>query len=146
MNDALTEFTQMMTTRTTTQGDRQVSRLEDIEARMRSLEAEAAQLRRFGDETRFVEGDVIRFTKVWPDNPDVRYTYAAIKTCRGWYTTRERIRNDSYDKIMSYDMLIQFIIQHPTAEDVQVATHWVDVTEKINVSDGVAPSADLDPA
>jgi hypothetical protein len=102
-----------------------VSRLEEAEARMRALEREIFQLKRFGRD-RFVEGDVIRFSKTHDaqDGTGKTYTYAAVKTPAGWSLTGQHRRT-----IYTYGELIQFVVQHPTAENVQVATNWVDVTE-----------------
>lgn len=103
-----------------------MGRLEEAEARMRELEREIFQLRRFGRD-RFVDGDVIRFTKthdVGAGRPTKSYTYAAVKTPAGWSMTGQHRK-----AIYAYDELIEFVVQHPTATDVQVATAWVDVTE-----------------
>ena len=103
-----------------------MTRLADIEARLASLEREAALLRRFGDDTRLVVGDVIRFTKTHHavDGTVSAYTYAALKTPAGWYLTARH-----HKPVVTYDELIAFIVQHPLAEDVEVAVSWVDVTE-----------------
>lgn len=103
-----------------------MGRLEEAEARMRELEREIFQLRRFGRD-RFVDGDIIRFTKthdVGAGRPTKSYTYAAVKTPAGWSMTGQHRK-----AIYAYDELIEFVVQHPAATDVQVATAWVDVTE-----------------
>jgi hypothetical protein len=102
-----------------------VSRLEEAEARMRALEKEIFQLRRFGRD-RFVDGDVIRFNKIHhaADDTHKSYSYVSIKVGLYWYLTGQQ-RRERY----TYDELIQFVIQHPVAENVQVATAWVDVAE-----------------
>jgi len=102
-----------------------VSRIEEAEARMRALEREIFQLKRFGRD-RFVDGDVIRFNKTHDaqDGTGKTYTYAAVKTPMGWFITGQHRRT-----IHTYDELIQFVVQYPAAENVQVATAWVDVTE-----------------
>jgi hypothetical protein len=121
-----------------------VSRLEDAEARLRQLEKEIFQLRRFGRD-RFVDGDVIRFNKTHEaqEGTDKTYTYVAVKTMAGWSLTGQHRRT-----IHTYDQLIEFVVRCPTATDVQVATAWVDVTEasdevRANVSNWVAPAAPI---
>jgi hypothetical protein len=92
---------------------------------MRALEREIFQLKRFGRD-RFVDGDVIRFNKTH-DAQDVTsktYTYVAVKTSAGWSLTGQHRR-----PLRTYDELIEYVVQHPAATDVQVATAWVDVTQ-----------------
>jgi hypothetical protein len=105
-----------------------VSRLEEAELRMRALEREIFQLRRFGRD-RFVDGDVIRFNKTHDaqNGTGKTYTYAAVKTPAGWSLTGQHRRT-----IHTYDELIEYVVQYPTAEHVQVATNWVDVTEVVD--------------
>lgn len=113
-----------------------MGRLEEAEARMRELEREIFQLRRFGRD-RFVDGDVIRFTKthdVGSGMPGKSYTYAAVKTPAGWSMTGQHRK-----AIYAYDELIEFVVQHPAATDVQVATAWVDVTEAADEVRGPRP-------
>jgi len=102
-----------------------VSRLEEAEQRLRHLEREIFQLKRFGRD-RFENGDVIRFNKTHDaqDGTGKTYTYAAVKTPMGWSLTGQHRRS-----IHTYDELIEFVVQYPAAENVQVATAWVDVTE-----------------
>jgi hypothetical protein len=102
-----------------------MSRLQEAEARMRALESEIFQLKRFGRD-RFKTGDVIRFNKTYDaqDGTGKTYTYAVVKTPSGWSLTGQHRKT-----VYTYDELIEFVVQHPTATDVQVATAWIDVTE-----------------
>jgi len=101
-----------------------MSRLEEALARMKELEKEIFQLRRFGRD-RFGVGDVIRFTRTYGNGNT--YTYAAVKVADDkWFTTASEVTTRHR---YTYDQLIQFIIQHPAAATVEVATAWVDVTE-----------------
>jgi len=105
-----------------------VSRLEEAEQRLRQLEREIFQLKRFGRD-RFEVGDVIRFTKTFtPGTTPKMYSYVAIKIEGGWCLSGSGDRRRMYD----YDELIAYVVQHPAAENVQVATAWVDVTEAAN--------------
>ena len=106
--------------------ERQVSRIDEIRAAMRRYEAELLQLERLGDGARFVDGDVIRFTKTHTANDDTTksYTYAAIKTPAGWYLTGQH-RSPQ----VTYDELITYITNYPTATDVQVAAGWISIDE-----------------
>lgn len=106
--------------------ERQVSRIDEIRAAMRRYEAELLQLERFGDGARFRDGDVIRFTKTHSadDGTSKSYTYAAIKTPTGWYTTRQHRKLQ-----VTYDELITFITGYPVATDVQVAAAWLSIDE-----------------
>lgn len=103
-----------------------MSRLEDAEARMRALEAEIFQLKRFGRD-RFEHGDVIRFAKTYAGvKMPQEYVFAAIKTGENeWFTTASRTKTREK---FTYDELIQFVIAYPAATDVEVATSWVDIT------------------
>lgn len=114
--------------------ERQVSRIDEIRAAMRRYEAELLQLERFGDGARFVDGDVIKFTKTHnaQDGTSKSYTYAAIKTPAGWYTTSRKLQ-------VTYDELITFITNYPVATDVQVAASWVSIDE---VGETVRANAD----
>lgn len=107
---------------------RVMSRLEDAKASLRRLEAEIAQLERFGDGERFNDGDVIRFTKTY-NSAQVKgtYTYAALKTSRGWYVTGRSYSKDVY----TYDELIELITCSPCATDIQVSTTWQDVVQPV---------------
>jgi hypothetical protein len=106
-----------------------MGRLEEAEEALRQLQKEIFHLRKFGRD-RFADGDVIRFTKSYDSSFSGGkrnvYTYAAIRAGGFWWTTAQV---GAPAKRLRYDDLIQFIIQHPAATDVQVATHWVDVTE-----------------
>lgn len=106
--------------------ERQVSRIDEIRAAMRRYEAELLQLERFGDDARFVDGDVIRFTKTHDAGAGTTasYTYAAIKTPAGWYLTGQHRKPQ-----ITYDELIAFVIQRPVATDVQVAAGWISIDE-----------------
>lgn len=97
---------------------------------MRRYERELAELERFGRD-HFQDGDVVRFVKRYETEDVLRtgetgreYVYAAIKTPRGWSLTGQGRKNS----MLTYDDLIAFVIQHPAAEQVQVAAHWLDVT------------------
>lgn len=105
-----------------------MSRLEEAEQRLRQLEKEIFQLKRFGRD-RFEIGDVIRFTKTHnaADDTHKSYSYVAIKIGFYWYLTGQQ-RRERY----TYDELIEFVVQYPAAENVQVATAWVHVTEAAN--------------
>jgi hypothetical protein len=123
--------------------EEKVSRLEEAEQRLRQLEREIFQLRRFGRD-RFEVGDVIRFDKTHnaQDGTGKTYTYAAVKTSAGWSLTRRPVH--------TYDELIEFVVQYPAAENVQVATAWIDVTEaadevvKFSAVDGPYPYTKTD--
>lgn len=119
-----------------TREERQVSRIDEIRAAMRRYEAELLQLERFGDGARFVDGDVIRFTKTRSadDGTSKSYTYAAIKTPAGWYLTGQHRKLQ-----VTYDELITFITGYPVATDVQVAASWVSIDE---VGETVRANAD----
>lgn len=108
-----------------------MSRIDDIDARLRELERERANLVRFGDGARFVDGDVIRFTKTHDAGAGTTasYTYAAIRTPAGWYLTGQHRKPQ-----VTYDELIAFVTQRPAATDVEVAYNWVDVTQTGGVS------------
>lgn len=121
--------------------ERQVSRIDEIRAAMRRYEAELLQLERFGDGARFVDGDVIRFTKTHntQDGTTKSYTYAAVKTPAGWYLTGQHRKPQ-----VTYDELITYITNHPVATDVQVAADWVSIDEvgetvKANADQFVSP-------
>lgn len=107
--------------------ERQVSRIDEIKSVIRRYERELVQLERFGDGARFVDGDVIKFTRTYGD--EVRspgtYTYAAIKTPRGWYVTGAMFKKNPY----TYDELIELITRSPCSTDVQVAAGWVSIDE-----------------
>lgn len=124
--------------------ERQVSRIDEIRAAMRRYEAELLQLERFGDGARFVNGDVIRFTKTHnaDDGTSKSYTYAAIKTPAGWYTTSRKLQ-------VTYDELITFITNYPVATDVQVAAAWLSIDEidqaRAEASNWVSPQVVGDP-
>lgn len=129
--------------------ERQVSRIDEIRAAMRRYEAELLQLERFGDGARFVDGDVIKFTKTYTAD-EVRspgtYIYAAVKTPRGWYVTGATFRKNTY----SYDELIELITRSPGSTDVQVAASWISIDEvgetvKANADQFVSPTVVGDP-
>lgn len=121
--------------------DRKVSRIDEVRAAMRRYEAELLQLERFGDGARFVDGDVIRFTKTHDAGAETTqsYTYAAIKTPAGWYLTGQHRKPQ-----VTYDELIAFVTQRPTATDVRVAASWVSIdevgSEKLTAARGGPPT------
>lgn len=116
-----------------------MSRIEDIKERMRALERELAALSRFGDGARFVEGDVIRWRKTFVNESSgvpQTYTYAALKTPRGWYCTGGALDRR---KVYDYDDLITFITGYgPAPENVEVAAQWIGVDQVGAVQDDAA--------
>jgi hypothetical protein len=65
---------------------------------------------------RWAEGTVIRWTS------GGRYTYAAIKTAVGWYTT-SGFNNGYVPKTLSYEDLIE-ILAKSISSDIAIATEW----------------------
>lgn len=77
-----------------------------------SLSKALARKRRKKD--KFSTGAVIRWMKG-------TYTYAALKTPAGWYTTSAYDR--SVPKVLTYEDLLE-ILSSERVTDVQVATGW----------------------
>lgn len=67
----------------------------------------------------FANGDVIRWTG------GGRYTYAAIKTSAGWYTTA-RYGNTFVEDVYDYEALTGMLAKGD-ATDIEVATEWMAV-------------------
>lgn len=77
-----------------------MNRLDIINARMRALEAEAAEIVRFGDDT-YVDGDVLTFSADF--HGDRSFAYAAIKAGGTWHLTGSK--SSSY---LTWDVLVEF--------------------------------------
>lgn len=67
----------------------------------------------------FANGDVIRWTG------GGRYTYAAIKTSAGWFTTA-RYGNTFVEAVYDYESLAEMLAKGD-ATDIEVATEWMVV-------------------
>ena len=67
----------------------------------------------------FANGDVIR----WVGGG--RYTYAAIKTSAGWFTTA-RYGNVFVEAVYDYESLAEMLAKGD-ATDIEVATEWMSV-------------------
>lgn len=88
---------------------------------MNDIDAALADLRKVIEENpdrdRFPRGTVIRWTA------NERYTYAAIKTNVGWFTT-SRPGNPFVKQQMNYEEF-QEVLQREEVTDIAVATGWV---------------------
>jgi hypothetical protein len=138
-----------------------VGRREDIEARMRALEAERAQLDRYGSDI-YDDGDVIKFVKSFKAtaNPtrsfvtrdhyasDIvsDFTYVALKTRDWWYPTGKRggadLNGCTWDKLVEF-MYTGIPVDHITiviAEDFRTREELERELEKL------AKNFDLDKA
>lgn len=111
-----------------------MSRKEDIEARMRALEAERAQLDRYGEDI-YDEGDVIKFvksfkivrrgneyvtsefiaTKSFASTRD--FTYVALKADGKWFMTGRR---DNEGRGMPWDSLVEFMYAGIPVDDITI--------------------------
>jgi hypothetical protein len=54
-----------------------------------------------------------------------RYTYAALKTPVGWFTTA-RDFNHYIDQVLDFDGLVKILLR-PEVTDIVVATEWEDI-------------------
>lgn len=68
---------------------------------------------------KFEVGDVVRWTSAG------RYTYAAIKTEIGWFTT-SRYGNPFVAQVLDFDELLEVIARSETT-DVAYASVWTEV-------------------
>ena len=108
-----------------------MGRREDIETRLRQLEAERAQLDRYGDDV-YEDGDVIKFVKtfkilprngvgMWVDesNEAHKFTFVALK-CENdlWYLTG---RGKANANGQTWDQLVEFMYAGIPAADIQIA-------------------------
>lgn len=98
-----------------------MGRKQDIEARMRALEAERALLDRYGDDI-YDDGDVIKFTKTFRPNEytahgdmNRRFTFAALKIGDMWYLTGRTARGKTWDE------LVEFMFKDNPATNFMVA-------------------------
>lgn len=130
-----------------------MGRREDIEARLRQLEAERAQLDRYGEDV-YDDGDVIKFVKMltvakrdddgrWSGAVRSRnFTFAALKCDNGlWYGTG---RNAA--KGMTWDELVEFMYADtPTREiTISIAENFVTRTELEAKLAAQAEAADIE--
>lgn len=67
----------------------------------------------------FADGTVLRWTS------GGRYTYAAIKTAVGWFTSA-RPGNPFVESVLDFDGLLE-VLSRPDASDVEVAVVWENV-------------------
>ena len=69
-----------------------------------------------------------KVTDLWPQGTVVRwtasdrYTYAAIKTAVGWFTT-SRSGNNFVPQQLDYESLVEVLARSETS-DIEVATAW----------------------
>lgn len=76
------------------------SRTEVIEARLRDLEAELADIKRFGEDT-YEDGDVLTFKGDY--NGPKTYAYAALKAGGKWHLTGGKaIQHASWDALVEF--------------------------------------------
>lgn len=68
---------------------------------------------------KFDVGDVIRWTAAG------RYTYAAIKTAAGWFTTASNT-NSFVSSYLTYEDLIE-VLARSEVSDVMVSVGWIEV-------------------
>lgn len=104
-----------------------VGRREDIEARVRRLEAELSTLARYGDDV-YEDGDVIKFGKNFAAGSKIvrtalprnlrTCTYVALKVDGTWYATGNQVDLSG----CSWDTLVDFMFQGISVEEVYVAT------------------------
>jgi hypothetical protein len=71
---------------------------------------------------RFETGDVIRWTAAG------KYSYAAIKTPAGWYTTASAlaVRVGKMPFVLDYDGLLD-VLNRAETTDIKIATEWKDI-------------------
>lgn len=83
---------------------------------LKVLKEELADVRR----DQFKEGDVIRWRAA------DRYSYAAIKTPVGWYTTATQNAAQFQQMVVDFDGLIKSLSRSDVS-DIEFATEWTDV-------------------
>lgn len=105
-----------------------MGRREDIAARMRALEAEQAQIDRYGEDI-YDEGDVIKFMKSFKvirrGAPGFTsgfestrdFTYVALKANGKWFMTGRR---DNEGKGMTWDELVEFMYAGTPASAITI--------------------------
>lgn len=95
-----------------------MGRREDIEARMRQLEAERAQLDRYGEDN-YDDGDVVKFVKTYRNRTRVLgptsnrcithdFTYVALKADGKWWLTG-RYHDSEVGNGCTWDHLVEFM-------------------------------------
>jgi hypothetical protein len=111
------------------------------------LQAQINKLQRFPSE--YEVGTVLVFTKTYPDerayqmgeDREREYTYAALRTDAGWFTTAQR--NGQFNGHMTWADLVEAIGDSPCA----VADGWTPVGGPVGVDDEAASAAKpVDPA
>lgn len=72
-----------------------------------------------GKPDEFENGTVIRWTS------GGQYTYAALKTPAGWFTTARDLPGAHVPQVVSFERLLQ-ILQRSETSKVAVAVAWID--------------------
>lgn len=98
-----------------------MSRLSDIQARMRELEKEAARYARFPKTDEWPAGTVITYNWNVPTGAEV-YTYAVLKAGNGdWYWTGAQRGGNQTGMRGNYDVLVENLADD-NVSDIRVAT------------------------
>lgn len=106
----------------------------DIEARLRQLEAERAQLTRYGDDV-YDDGDVIKFVKTFrkrklptdgyttSQHYEMRdFTYVALKVDGKWFPTGMHSDLNGCDlNGCDWDTLVEFMYQGTSVSDITIS-------------------------
>lgn len=77
------------------------SRKAVIEARIAALEAEAAELERYGEDD-YADGTVLTFKTNFGSEFGPTYSYAALKANGWWYLTGQEISGHTWDWLVSF--------------------------------------------
>lgn len=95
-----------------------VERRESILNRLASLEAELAELDKWGNDD-YPEGAVIKWKKTFPPRT-MKYRFAALKSGGYWYLTNR----DGYR--MTWSELVS-MLSHPESFDHKIASKWKSI-------------------
>lgn len=91
------------------------TRREQIELRIRQLEAELATISLYGDDE-FPQGSVIRWRKQFRPGGE-KYRYAAMKVQQLWYVTGGKTPPRTWDQLVE-------LLSNSAVSKIQIATGW----------------------
>lgn len=77
----------------------------------------------------FKDGDVLRWKSAG------RYSYAAIRTPLGWYTTASSSGERFVPKIVQFAGLID-VLSQPSVSDIEFASEWTNIDQVITTHPG----------